>query len=94
MTRARDRIEETLFNLKAEGVPTVLIGTLDVPDLTEAARQINWSDKPWLMPICAGVRRARGAASTCHNAIAEMKTGIAYADDNQGREAEGVMRRL
>ncbi|ANI78451.1 glycosyltransferase family 2 protein [Sphingobium sp. EP60837] len=82
MTRGQDRIQETLSNLQAEGVPALLIGTPYVPDLTEAARQIDWSENPWLMPIVAGDRLARGAASTYRKAISEMEIGIAYADDD------------
>lgn len=82
MTRGQDRIDETLSNLEAEGVPALLIGTPDVPNLTEAARQIDWSEEPWLMPIAAGDRLARGAAMIYRNSIAGMETGIAYADDD------------
>jgi len=92
VTRGRDGIEETLANLQAEGVPALLIGTPDVPDLRKAARQIDWSENPWLMPIVAGDRLARGAASTYRKAISEMEVGIAYADDdlltNAGKRAD------
>ena len=76
------RVEETLENLEAEGLPALLIGTADVPDLATAARQIDWSAEPWLMPIAAGDRLARGAASAYRAAIAGTKAKIIYADDD------------
>lgn len=75
-------VEETLRNLEAEAVPALLIGTADVPNLAAAARQIDWNAGPWLMPIAAGDRLARGAASAYRAAIAGTKVSIAYADDD------------
>ena len=80
--QGRERIEETLSNLKAEGVPALLIGTPDVPGLAEAARQIDWSQGPWLMPLAAGDRLARGAANAYRAAVAGSAARIAYADDD------------
>ena len=76
------RVEDSLHNLAAEGVSSLLIGTPEVPDLAEAARQIDWSDDPWLMPIAAGDRLARGAASAYRSAVARTDARIAYADDD------------
>ena len=76
------RVEETLRNLEAEAVLALLIGTADMPDLAAAARQIDWSAGPWLMPIAVGDRLARGAASAYRAAIAGTKARIVYADDD------------
>ena len=75
-------LEETLRNLSAEGVDALAIGTVDIPSLTEAARQIDWSGNPWIMPMTAGDKIARGAAKAYRAAIAETQARIAYADDD------------
>lgn len=82
MKQGQERIEETLSNLKAEGVPALLIGTPDMPDLAEALRQIDWSQGPWLMPLAAGDKLARGAANAYRTAVAGSEARIIYADDD------------
>ena len=80
---------ETLENLKAEGVSALLIGSAQVPDLAEAARQIDWVAEPWLIPMRVGDRLARGAADAYRRAIAQTEAKVVYADDDligkQGR---------
>lgn len=76
------RIDDTLSNLEAEAVPALLIGTAEVPNLAEAARQIDWNAGPWFMPIAAGDKLARGAASAYRTAIAGTNASIVYADDD------------
>lgn len=92
MKAGQGRVEETLCSLEAEAVSALLIGTRDMPDLAEAARQIDWSAEPWLMPIAVGDRLARGAASAYRAAIAGAEAEIAYADDDllskRGRRTE------
>jgi O-antigen biosynthesis protein len=82
MTTGRSGAEETLHNLAAEGVPALLIGTQAIPNLAEAVRQIDWSKDPWLMPIAAGDRLARGAANAYRAAMAGTEARILYADDD------------
>lgn len=78
----RAGLEETLENLKAEEVSALLIGTPHVPDLAEAARQINWAAEPWLISMRAGDRLARGAADAYRGAIAQTEARVVYADDD------------
>ena len=74
--------EETLHNLTVEGVPALLIGTQDIPDLAAAARLIDWSEDLWLMPIAAGDKLARRASNAYRAAVAGTESRIAYADDD------------
>jgi len=78
----RSGVEETLYNLAAEDVPALLIGTQAIPDLARAVRQIDWSKDPWLMPIAAGDRLARGAANAYRAAMTVTEARILYADDD------------
>jgi len=75
-------LEDTLRNLAAEGLTALVIGTPEVPTLVEAARQIDWSLDPWLMPLSAGDRLAVGAASAYRAAVAGTEAQIVYADDD------------
>ncbi|WP_084498584.1 glycosyltransferase family 2 protein [Sphingobium sp. HDIP04] len=75
-------LETTLRNLSAENVPALVIGSKDIPSLTEAARQINWNSHPWLLPMVAGDRLARGAVQAYRNGTAGTRAQIAYADDD------------
>ena len=76
------QLEETLRNLTAEGVRAIVIGNNDTPTLVAAARQIDWNENPWLMPINAGDRLARGAARAYRTALAGTQARIVYADDD------------
>ncbi len=77
-----EQLEETLRNLTAEGVRAIVIGNNDTPNLVAAARQIDWSENPWLMPIKAGDRLARGAARLYRAAIVGAQARTVYADDD------------
>lgn len=75
-------LEDTLRNLAAEGLDSLVIGTPEVPTLTEASRQIDWSADPWLMPVFAGDRLAVGAVNAYRTAVAGTQSRIVYADDD------------
>lgn len=75
-------IEQTLSNLAAENIRALVIGTDEVPSLAQAARQIDWSEDLWLIPMTAGDQLARGAASAYRFAVANTKAQIAYGDDD------------
>lgn len=74
--------DETLRSLSDEGVPALLIGSGGAPTLVDAARQIDWSQDPWLMPLANGDRLALGAVRAYREAIAGIEAHIAYADDD------------
>jgi len=82
MKTGQSGVEETLHNLAAEGVPALLMGTQAIPNVAEAVRQIDWSKDPWLMPIAAGDRLARGASDVYHAAMIGTEARILYADDD------------
>ncbi|WCM25711.1 glycosyltransferase family 2 protein [Sphingomonas sp. QA11] len=75
-------LDATLCNMAAEGVRALVVGTEAIPTLAEAARHIDWSEGPWLMPIMAGDMLAPGAASAYHAALAGLDARIVYADDD------------
>ncbi|AMK22064.1 glycosyltransferase family 2 protein [Sphingobium sp. TKS] len=75
-------LEKTLLNLSAEGVRALVIGSMDVPSLVEAARQIHWEGEPWLLPMAAGDQLARGAMQTYRTATDGTDARIVYADDD------------
>ena len=76
------QLDETLQSLSSEGVAALLIGSDDIPTLMEAAKQIDWSKDPWLMPIAVGDRLAPGAARAYREAVADSEARIVYADDD------------
>lgn len=76
------RLGETLQSLSREGILALLVGSEEVPTLTEAARQIDWGEDPWLMPIAAGDRLAPGAARIYRDVIGGTEAHIIYADDD------------
>jgi GT2 family glycosyltransferase len=82
VSAGREKLDETLHALSAEGVPALQIGTRDMPTLADAARHIDWSKNPWLMPLVAGDRIAPGTVRAYGAAIAATETRIAYADDD------------
>ena len=78
----QDRLSETMRCLEEEGIPGLLIGGQDVPDIAEAARRIDWNSQPWLMPIVAGDVVSSGAANRYIAATKGSGALIAYADDD------------
>lgn len=69
-------LDVTLRSLADEGI-SALVG---LP--AETATSIDWATSPWLMPITAGDKLARGAAAAYRNAVAESDARVAYADDD------------
>jgi GT2 family glycosyltransferase len=74
--------EETLVSLAAQGVSALLIGTPDIPDLRALVEKIDWSLKPWLMPLPAGDVLAKNAIAAYRAAAAQTNERIIYADDD------------
>ena len=75
-------LAESLLSLSNEGIMALPVGAADIPTLTHAARQIDWTIGPWLMPIAAGDTVARGTAQAYRNSIAGTNACLAYADDD------------
>lgn len=77
-------LEETLRSLAVEGIASLAVGAPEVPTLGDAARRIDWSEGPWLMPLAAGDRLAPGAVAAYRAAIAgaDAATRIIYGDDD------------
>jgi GT2 family glycosyltransferase len=80
-TRAEDAAE-TLASVVAEGLAALMIGSVDTPTLADAAAQIDWTQHQWLMPLVAGDRLARGAASAYRLAMDDPSVRVVYADDD------------
>lgn len=85
ISTAAGDLEETLRSLSAEGIAVLAVGTPELPRPGDAARQIDWSEGPWLMPLAAGDRIAPGAVAAYRAAIAgaDAATRIIYADDDR-----------
>ncbi|OHT17744.1 glycosyltransferase family 2 protein [Edaphosphingomonas haloaromaticamans] len=75
-------LNETLLSLTAAGVPAHLVDSGNVSALAETVRQIDWQEKPWLMPIMAGDIVAPAAVQAYRAAIIGSETRIIYADDD------------
>lgn len=75
--------DRTLHSLAAEGIAALVIGSAGIVDLATAARNIDWSKDPWLMPVAAGDVIAPGSADLYRQAITEASASrIIYADDD------------
>jgi GT2 family glycosyltransferase len=81
-TRADDA-EQTLASVTAEGLTALQIGSVETPTLADAAARIDWTQDPWLIPLVAGDKLARGAASAYRLAMREPSVRVVYADDDQ-----------
>ncbi|MEE4451717.1 glycosyltransferase family 2 protein [Novosphingobium resinovorum] len=79
-----DALEATLRSLAREGIAMLVSGTPDGADFAEAARRIDWSGRPWIMPLAAGDVLAPGAAAAYRRAAASASAQacIVYADDD------------
>ncbi len=82
--QGQDELDETLQSLTDQGVIALQVGSLELPNLDQAAKLIDWEKQPWLMPIVAGDRLLPGAVSAYRAAIAEVDAAIRviYADDD------------
>lgn len=79
---APEWLEATRASLAAEGVAAFEIGADTAVDIARAAKAIDWTQEPWLLPIAAGDRLAPGAASLYRDAISGSSTQVVYADDD------------
>ncbi|MDH2131062.1 glycosyltransferase family 2 protein [Sphingobium yanoikuyae] len=77
-----DEVAVTLASLSAEGVPALLVGSPETPDLTAIRAVIDWAAAPWLMPLAAGDRIAPGATAAYRAAMADPALRLIYADDD------------
>lgn len=75
-------LHETLSSLEAEGIAALLVDGDHPSAADEIARQIDWSQDPWLMPIAAGDRVAPGTAATYRKAMSGTEAQLIYADDD------------
>ncbi|EXS68692.1 glycosyl transferase [Sphingobium sp. Ant17] len=87
-TGDRRQLAITRRSLATEGIPALIIGAAQAHDITAATKSVDWSAKPWLMPINIGDRIAPGTAAAYCAAIAEQSNDagmakIIYADDDQ-----------
>jgi len=80
--RGETRLAETLESLSSEGLSYLLIEGSGGLSIKRAADHIDWSDRPWLMPMAAGDVLAPRAAEFYRSAIAETGGKIVYADDD------------
>jgi GT2 family glycosyltransferase len=82
IVEAGPRQEETLVSLAAQDVSALLIGTPDIPDFRALVEKIDWSLKPWLMPLPAGDVLGKNAIAAYRAAAAQTSERIIYADDD------------
>lgn len=75
-------LQETLSSLDAEGIAALRIDEDHLSAAAEMARQIDWSQDPWLMPIAAGDRIAPGTAAAYRKAMSDTEVHLIYADDD------------
>jgi len=75
-------LDETLQSLATAGITALCVGTWEIPTPTDAARQIDWSKAPWIMPLIAGDVVAPGAADAYRAAVSDTTARLAYADDD------------
>ncbi|WP_375188064.1 glycosyltransferase family 2 protein [Sphingobium yanoikuyae] len=73
----------TQRSLIAEGLPTLIIGSPEIPTFAAAIADIDWSNNPWLLPVRPGDRITPGAADAYRAAMANSAARIIYADDDQ-----------
>lgn len=75
-------LDETLENLKSEGVQAFVIGEDTATDIMAAVNSICWDQGPRLLPIQSGDRLAEGAAAIYRKAMRETDSRVLYADDD------------
>lgn len=73
------RLAATLTSLKAAAIPYRIVDAVGPAAL---AREIDWSVRPWLMPIGEGDTVAPGAADCYGRASASAAGDVVYADDD------------
>lgn len=82
-------LDETLVSLAAEGLVVHLIDCQSDAESERLTDAIDWDAEPWLLPISAGDRLARGAARTYREKMKEPGVSVIFADD----DVEGLAAR-
>jgi GT2 family glycosyltransferase len=79
----------TLVSLASESIHGHVVGPDAARDLERIANEIDWSARPWLLPITSGDLVSSGAAQAYRTAVASSDLPLIYADDDltddQGR---------
>lgn len=78
----RKDLDATLDSLESEGLPALLIGSPETPDLAAAAARIDWSSAPWLLALAVGDRLEKGAVTAYRDVMQEPGIRLVYADDD------------
>jgi GT2 family glycosyltransferase len=73
---------ETLRSLEGQGLTVLTIGSGGIPTLARAASHIDWTTRPWLLPLFAGDMLASGAAAAYRACARTAAEQIIYADDD------------
>jgi GT2 family glycosyltransferase len=74
----------TLDSMALEGLPALLIGSTETLTLAVAAKQIDWNEAPWLLPLAVGDKVSPGTAAAYRAAMVMdgPSARIIYADDD------------
>lgn len=76
-------VAETLASLATEGVAAHIVGSDVAADLARAGEELDWSAAPWLLPMTAGDRLARGAAQAYRETMRAGDGVVIYADEDR-----------
>ncbi|MEA1619904.1 glycosyltransferase family 2 protein [Erythrobacter sp. T5W1-R] len=82
--------DETLASLLSEGLSWNIIGPDASSDITQAARDIDWSASPCLMVMAAGDKLALGSAECYRIALKSNATSSAIFSDDDLVDAKGI----
>lgn len=87
--RGGSDLAKTLASLAYESIHGHVVGPNAVRDLERIAGEIDWSARPWLLPMTSGDLLLSGAARAYRESIAQSDLPLFYADDDliddQGR---------
>lgn len=72
----------TLDTVAAEGLPVLMVGSIETPTLAAAIEKIEWEHSPWLLLLACGDRIAPGTAAAYRAAMDDPAACIIYADDD------------
>lgn len=75
-------VDITLESLAAEQIPALMLGSEETPTLLHVLEQVDWSTKPWLLPMATGDRVLRGSAAAYKAAMDDPAIRLIYADDD------------
>ncbi|MGJ3649180.1 glycosyltransferase family 2 protein [Sphingomonas sp. GlSt437] len=79
---AAELVAATRHSVLAQGATLYEVGSAETPSLTEVARMIDWSGRPWLLLIEPGDTISEGAIAAYRRAISSADARIIYADDD------------